>query len=85
MTIELLADGDSAADIRLKGGHARRRRGVEAENALHDPDAAENRRRGGAVGGHLKNARLSHDAAADGVLRAASTLRIATPVTPGMP
>ena len=45
------------------------RRGVEAEDALHDPDAAQHRRRGGAVGGHLEDARLSHDSAADGVLR----------------
>ena len=42
---------------------------MEAEDALHDPDAAENRRRGGAVGGHFENARLSHDSAADGVFR----------------
>ena len=42
---------------------------MEAEDAFHDPDAAKNRRRGGAVGGHFENARLSHDSAADGVFR----------------
>ena len=67
--VELLADGDRAPDIRLESGHARGRRGVEAEDAFHDPDAAKHRRRGGAVGSHLENARLSHDAAAHGVFR----------------
>ena len=69
MMIELLADGDRASDIRFESGHARRRRGVEAEDPLHDPDAAEHRRRGGAVRRDLKDARLSHDSAADGVFR----------------
>src|ERR1017187_7671487 len=39
MTIELLADRDRASDIRFESGHAPRWRGVEPEDAFHDPDA----------------------------------------------
>ena len=69
VAVELLADGDRASDIRLKCGHARGRGGVEAEDALHDPDAAQNGRRCSPIRGHLENARLSQDSAADGVFR----------------
>ena len=39
------------------------------ENPFHDPDAADDRRCGGAVSGHLENARLSQDPAANGLSR----------------
>ena len=70
MLVELLADGDRAADVRLDGGHARRRRRrFLAEDALHDPRAAQHRRGGRAVGGDFEHAGLRHQPAARAVLR----------------
>src|SRR6185437_13750310 len=51
--VQLLEHGHGAPDIRLDRGHACRLREAVAENALHDPDAAEDRRGCGAVGGHF--------------------------------
>lgn len=39
---ELLADGDGTADVGFDGGDGGRRGDLEAEDALHDPFAAEN-------------------------------------------
>ena len=69
MAVELLADRNGAADVGLDGGDLRRRRGLEAQDALHDPDAAEHGRGSGAVRGDLKNAGLCHEAAAHRVRR----------------
>src|SRR5579871_1531572 len=67
--IELLTDRDRASDIRLQSRHARGRRSVESENAFHDPDAAQDRRRRGAVRRDLQDTRLRHDSAADRIFR----------------
>src|SRR5687767_2949167 len=69
MTIELLPNGDGAANVGLDSRHSARGRGMEAENALHDPHAANHWRCCRAVRRHLKNAGLSHQAAPHRLLR----------------
>ena len=70
MLFELCADGRGAAGVGLDGRHAGRRRGWRlAEDALHDPRAAQHRRGRGAVGGHLEHAGLGQQAAARAVRR----------------
>ena len=70
MFVELLANRHRAAGVGFDGGHARRwGRRLLAENALHDPRAAEDRRGGGAVGGDLENSSLRHQPATHAVLR----------------
>jgi len=50
--IELVADGDGAADVGLDGGNVIGRRwDVDTENLLEEPDSADDRRGGGAIGG----------------------------------
>ncbi len=62
MLIKLLADSDSSARIRLDRRDARGRRcRLTAEDALHDPGSADDRRSRGTVGGDLKNGRLGHE------------------------
>ena len=65
MLLELRADGRRAAGVRLDGRDAGWRwgRGL-AEDAFHDPRAAYDRRGRGAVGSHLEDAGLGHQAAA---------------------
>src|SRR5277367_1076400 len=65
MTVKLLADCDRPPNIRFERRNAGWRRGMEAENAFHDPDTANYRRGGCAVCGYLEDAGLRHDSAAD--------------------
>src|ERR1043165_3498490 len=62
---QLLLDGGRAAGVGLQAGDARRRwRRLEAQDALHHVDAADDRRGGGAVGADLQHRALGHQAAA---------------------
>ena len=68
--LELLADRDRAADVRLDGLDRRRRgRRLQSQDSLGDPVAAEHRRGRRAVGGHLEDAGLRHHPAAEAVGR----------------
>jgi hypothetical protein len=62
----LFADGFGAADVGFDGGHAGGRgRGWFAQEAVHDPGAAEDGRGAGAVGGDLEQGALREQAATD--------------------
>ena len=68
--LQLLADRHRAADVRLDGLDRRRRgRRLQPQDALRDPVPAQHRRGRRAVGGHLEDAGLRHQAAADAVGR----------------
>src|SRR6185437_12818445 len=67
--IQLLPDRDRAADVRFNGGNTWWRGGPKTENALHDPHAAKNRRRGRAVRGYFEDTRLRHESTAHGIFR----------------
>ena len=70
MLVELVANRDRAANVRLDGRHAgRRRRDVLAQDALVHEDAANHGGGCCAVGGHLENGALSEKPAANAVLR----------------
>ena len=65
MFLQLLTDRHGPTSVRLDGGYAGRRRWrFTAEDALHDPGAADDGRCRGAVGSDLEHRGLRHETAA---------------------
>ena len=66
MLLQLLTDRHGPPGVRLDGGYAGGRGWrLAAEDALHDPGAADDGRSRGAVGGHLEHRGLRHETTAD--------------------